>query len=299
MSNMQRFRIAGAVAFATILGACVDNPVAPSAARLGANTPALAVSGGPDLSDWKSFQGEVWICKDGNQTGTSFTFDWAATTYDGAPVASGMVTVPVGGCVMAVHLDTTVAARTHIAVTEHAPLANWALTDIDYDYGANFPGVVDVPVIDLQGRTISAVHANNDVGVQITFTNTYTPPSVACTYTQGFWKNHQELWDQNGEMVIWTGATFFNSGKTYAELFDMSAARGNSYVKLAHQYMAAKLNVNFGADPTIDAAIAQAEAYFSAHAAGSFYIKNAAWNALAETLAHYNEGLTGPGHCDY
>ena len=101
----------------------------------------------------------------------------------------------------------------------------------------------------------------------------------------------------SGEMIVWNGETFFNSGKTYAEIYAMSAAGGNSYVKLAYQYMAAKLNVNFGSDPVIDAAIAQAEALFAAHPAGSYFIKDAAWTALATTLDDYNTGLTGPGHC--
>lgn len=97
-------------------------------------------------------------------------------------------------------------------------------------------------------------------------------------------------------MVVWNGQAFFNSGTTYAEIFAMSAAGGNSYVKLGYQYMAAKLNVNFGFDPTIAAAIAQAEALFSAHPAGSYYIKDAVWNAIAITLHDYNNGVTGPGH---
>lgn len=299
MSTKQLFRIAGAVAFATMLGACVDDPIAPTAARLGADIPALAVTGGPDLSDWKSFQGEVWICKDGNQAGT-FGFDWAVSTLTGTPVLSGTVNVPLGTCVMAVHLDTVVTTRAHIAVTEQALAANWALTSITYTHGTNFPGTVGIPIISLPGRTISELHASNDFGVVVTFTNTYTPPEGPnCTYTQGFWKNHQELWDTNGEMVVWTGQSFFNSGKTYAEMYDLSAAGGNSYVKLAHQYIAAKLNVNFLSDPAVNAYIAQAEAYFAGHAAGSYFIKSAAWNALAEMLDRYNNGEIGPGHCDF
>lgn len=298
MSTRQLFRIAGAVAFATILGACTNDVVAPIDAYTVANVPALAVTGGPDLGDWQSFQGEVWICKDGNQTGTSFGFDWAVSTLTGTPVLSGTVNVPLGTCVLAVHLDTTVTTRAHIAVTEHALATNWALTSITYSHGTNFPGTVGIPIISLPGRTIGELHASNDFGAVVTFTNTYTPPSPTCTYTQGFWKNHQELWDEDGEMVIWTGDTFFNSGKTYAEIFDMSAAGGNSYVKLAHQYMAVKLNVNFGSDPVINAYIVQAEAYFSSLPSG-FYVKSNAWNALAEVLDNYNEGVIGPGHCSF
>jgi len=296
MSTRQAMRLAGAAAL-VVAAACADRSMAPEA-TLGPRAPALAVSGGPDLSDWKTFQGEVWICKDGNSSG-SFTFDWTvARRADGTLLLTGTTLVPVGQCVMAVHLDTVHTLPVHVTITEQGPPAHWALTAIDHAYGAGLPGTPDIPVVDLATRTIRDVHASNDLGVQVTFTNSYTPPAPSCTYTQGFWKTHQELWDAAGEMVIWTGGSFFNSGKTYAQLYAMSVAGGNSYVKLAHQYMAAKLNVNFGADPTIDASIAQAEAYFAAHPAGSTYIKDGAWNALATVLDNYNNGLTGPGHCD-
>lgn len=300
MSTKQLFRIAGAVALATLLGACADNATAPVAANPGANVPALAVTGGPDLSDWKTFQGEIWICKDGNQTGTSFTFDWSVVKRsDGTPLLAGTTVVPLGGCVMAVHLPTEVAYPVHVAVTEQGPPADWALTALAYAYGANFPLTPDVPAIDMASRTISGVHASNDVGVQITFTNTYTPPPPPyCTYTQGFWKNHQELWDTNGEMVVWTGQTFFNSGMTYAEILTTPPKGGNSYLMLAHQYIAAVLNLNSLSDPVVDAYIAQAEANFAGVPSG-FFVKDPAWNALASTLDGFNNGIIGPGHCDF
>lgn len=297
MSTTVLRRLSGAFALVALIGACSDHPVAPTTPAMRANAPALAVTGGPDLSDWRSFQGEVWLCKDGNGVG-NFTFDWTVELRrDGSPVASGTTIVPAGGCVMAVHLDTVHTLPVHVTVTEQVPPANWAFTAITHAYGAGLPVTPDTPVIDLATRTIRDVHASNDLGVQITFFNTYTPPAPACTYTQGFWKTHQELWDESGEMVLWNGALFFNSGVTHAELFAMSVAGGNSYVKLAHQYMAARLNVNLGGDPAIDAALAQAAAYFAAHPAGSTYIKSAAWNALATVLDDYNNGITGPGHC--
>jgi len=80
---MKRFRKWSALSLLTVTGglaACADQSVAPRsplAVRpgLASGPPSLAVTGGPDLSDYKTFQGQVWICKDGNQTGTSFNFD--------------------------------------------------------------------------------------------------------------------------------------------------------------------------------------------------------------------------------
>lgn len=124
------------------------------------------------------------------------------------------------------------------------------------------------------------------------------PPGPSCTLTQGFWKTHQELWDTKGEKVVWNGQLFFNSGRTYAQIYAMNPSGGNSYIQLAHQYIAAVLNVNGGSDPAADAAIANAAAKFSATAAGVTFVKNAAWTALATTLDNYNTGVTGPGHCN-
>ncbi|MEO6443796.1 MAG: hypothetical protein ABIZ91_20305, partial [Gemmatimonadaceae bacterium] len=64
-------------ALALALSACADQPTGvknPSTfiSTLASKAPSMAVSGGPNLSDYLTFQGEVWICKDGNQPGTSF-----------------------------------------------------------------------------------------------------------------------------------------------------------------------------------------------------------------------------------
>lgn len=145
------------------------------------------MTGGPDLSDWTKCQGEIWICKDGNKTGTSFASDWSVVTrHDGEPIASGTAIVPVGTCVLAHHVNLDANVRAHITVTELTPPANWALTAIVSDHG-NLPGTPEVPIIDLAARSITEVHASNDAGVQITFFNTYTPPPPpTCTYTLGY-----------------------------------------------------------------------------------------------------------------
>ena len=141
--------------------------------------------------------------------------------------------------------------------------------------------------------------ANNSTNLTIDYGFIAIPkPGPSCTLTQGYWKNHQELWDKNGERIVWTGQTFFKSGQTYAAIMATSVTGGNSYMQLAHQYIAAKLNVNGGSDPVINAAIAQAEALLNGHTQGSAFIKDAAWTSLATTLDNYNNGVTGPGHCN-
>jgi hypothetical protein len=132
------------------------------------------------------------------------------------------------------------------------------------------------------------------VGTLIRFYNTEIPVEDGCTYTQGYWKTHSvrgpagpadDGWDNVGG----PDAPFFGSGKTWYELF-WTPVKGSNYVKLAHQYMAAKLNVLNGASAPANVlqALADAEAYFN----GGAYPSSA-----HSILGAYNEGATGPGHC--
>jgi hypothetical protein len=125
-----------------------------------------------------------------------------------------------------------------------------------------------------------------------------TPQELGCTYTQGYWKTHSlagpapydDGWKNLGGGLE-HNTIFFNSGKTWLELWN-TPPRGSAYIQLAHQYMAAKLNVLNGASApsSVTSAIAAAEAYFTS---GTGDI-----TGLASTLGSYNEGLIGPGHCD-
>ena len=136
-----------------------------------------------------------------------------------------------------------------------------------------------------------------------------------CTYTQGYWKTHvnyaakpqfakkrDATWDQiDGAGVLNENALFYSSGKTYIEVM-WTAPAGNVYYVLAHQFIAAQLNVLDGASSaTIAAELAQAAALFSQYGPTHSYWKNKTNKANATTLAGklaaYNEGLTGPGHC--
>ena len=76
---------------------------------------------------------------------------------------------------------------------------------------------------------------------------------------------------------------------------------GNAYVNLAHQYMAARLNVLAGASttPQVDAALAWATTFFSTYTPSSTLTKAVKNQALAYAalLDDYNNGVIGPGHC--
>jgi hypothetical protein len=138
-----------------------------------------------------------------------------------------------------------------------------------------------------------------------------------CTLTQGYWKTHSsygpapkdDAWFAIGDVDkdgISEGPdeTFFKSGKSWYEVF-WTAPAGNPYYNLAHQYMAAKLNIANGASstPAVDAAILAAESLFNTYTpaqvaglkANSSVRKQ--FVELAITLDSYNNGLIGPGHC--
>jgi hypothetical protein len=128
-----------------------------------------------------------------------------------------------------------------------------------------------------------------------------------CTLTQGYWKTHSDrgpapyddAWKNLGALEEDT--LFFKSGKTWYTVFWTPPA-GNAFYNLAHQYMAAKLNVLNGASSTtaVDSALSGAEALFNSLATGSTTLtKTQRTQALAwaSTLDNYNNGIIGPGHC--
>ncbi len=132
-----------------------------------------------------------------------------------------------------------------------------------------------------------------------------------CTLTQGYWKTHNASFKGGapvdaGWMLIGGSkefTSFYSSGTTWFGVF-WTAPKGNVYYNLAHQYMAAKLNILNGATApaNVATAITSAEALLSANTpAQAALLKGGAkqsWTTLAGTLGSFNEGLIGPGHCD-
>jgi len=76
---------------------------------------------------------------------------------------------------------------------------------------------------------------------------------------------------------------------------------GNAYYILAHQYIAALLNIRAGAatKPAVVAALNYAQTFFTTYTPSSNLSKAVRQDAVAAagTLGSYNEGLIGPGHC--
>jgi len=177
-----------------------------------------------------------------------------------------------------------------------------------------FTNTVSFETTDDENDTVESGDATYTVVIDV-------PCPEGCTLTQGYWKTHNdsfrggaptdETWELLGDVdgdgpEEAEGETFFLSGQTYFEVM-WTAPQGNVYYLLAGQYIAAVLNGLDGADTSvISAELAAAETLFETHTpaqVAELKGKNgkelrAQFVELAGTLANYNEGLIGPGHCD-
>ena len=315
MSNFKGTRMAGTAVAIAALAACVDSPIAPGA-MVAPQSPSLAVTLGTPPTVRRDLEGQVWVCKSvnaGAPAGT-FTIQVSASNADAsAPVLpTETFDLQAGQCALVYAIDReTTVARYALTVTETVlPSADWALTGAAGTTIAPFNATL-LGTASINGTTVTGLGFIHDQGVVVTLTNTYTPPATGCTYTQGYWKTHSQSgpapydagWQNLGALEEDT--PFFLSGQTWLEAFNTPVA-GNQYYSLAHQYMAAKLNVLNGAGttPEVITAIADAEALFALYTPAQIAALKGStaprptFVSLAGILGSYNEGLTGPGHCN-
>lgn len=305
MRVMALKQLSALAAAALVAGACAD-PAAPRAVRVTAEDPNLAITSiRTDISNFPAGlgEGEHRLCKAANAGAPQQVFSFSVSRSGGTPEVHALAP---GQCV-----DLTFAPGLKggavfefLTITEAAPAANWVLGDIDITryiptFFPNYqPPAGAINSYDVNTRT-ATVAVNADYSTVVTFNNVYTPPppSIGCTYTQGYWKNHSAAgpapYDDGWKALaggLEHNTIFYSSGKTWLALF-RTPVRGSAYVSLAHQYMAAKLNVlNGAAAPTnVLAALATAESYFG----GS----SVSITGLASLLDEYNNGRLGTPHC--
>lgn len=122
-----------------------------------------------------------------------------------------------------------------------------------------------------------------------------------CTYTQGYWGNKPS--------VIWPSpydrnATFFMSGKSWQAVMDSAVNTAPGYYQLAHQYIAAVLNIQNGAPAPagVTATLALAENWLSTNIPATCATNSSCGlqKDWAKVLDDYNKGEYpgGPPHCD-
>lgn len=124
-----------------------------------------------------------------------------------------------------------------------------------------------------------------------------------CTLTQGYWKNHEEAWPVDALSI---GGVSYSAPELDALLG--TPAGGDASLILGHQLIAALLNIASGAGipPEVDAALDSAQQWMAAHADADGRLPYATpsgsdahsqGTSLGDTLADFNEGAIGPGHC--
>ena len=120
--------------------------------------------------------------------------------------------------------------------------------------------------------------------------------SAGCTLGQGYWKNTPQAWPV-GQLML---GTVSYSATELLTIFRTPVA-GNGLIQLAHQLIAAKLNIANGASgAAVAATVAAADALIGALVVppvGAGSLQTSQTSALNDTLDAFNNGLIGPGAC--
>ena len=136
---------------------------------------------------------------------------------------------------------------------------------------------------------------------------TIAAPPSGCTFTSGYYKNHPEvvfsLIAENGDTL--TLGTVAYTAAQIDGILAFQSVRGNGLISLAHQLIAAKLNIIGGASApsAVITAIAQADALIgSLTIPGSGitpygFLATSQTSVLATILDNFNSGIIGPGLC--
>lgn len=194
-------------------------------------------------------------------------------------------------------------------------LNTWGSAEIDFRLLPNQS--IDIEIGDTRGETgvtgtiaaelqpnteyvfVAITHGagmNTDSPLSLTSRSGTTTQGTNCTYTQGYWKNHSERWPVS---ALTLGSANYSASQLLS-IFNKSVS-GNGLISLAHQLIAAKLNIANGANPSsVAGTIAAADALIGllvVPPVGSGYLKPKDTSALTQMLDDFNNGLLGPGHC--
>lgn len=117
-----------------------------------------------------------------------------------------------------------------------------------------------------------------------------------CTYSQGYWKEHPGAWPVDGITI---------GGITYTMVDALivldTPPRGDATYILAHQLIAGKLNIFYGAGSSaLEETLAEADDWLVSHPLGSKpgNPEREVGISLADILEEFNTGEIGPGKCE-
>jgi hypothetical protein len=146
-------------------------------------------------------------------------------------------------------------------------------------------------------RALTLPVAPTEPGISTTISAATLPCITGgCTYSQGYWRTHPDAWPLSS---LTLGTPTYQATELMAILGN--PAQGNGLVTLAHQLIAAKLNIANGADPTVvQQTITDSDNVIGGliiPPLGNGYLPPDQTSELVEVLSQYNEGTIGPGHC--
>jgi len=159
----------------------------------------------------------------------------------------------------------------------------------------DYAGVLTTSILQFPGGVLRMYYQGGPDPTNINrdsqvFSAVQGPPP--CPRTHGYWKNHRAAWPVSSLAL---GSQTYTSSELLSLLGRPS--RGDASVILAHQLIAAKLNVFAGSDPgPIDDVLVDAEALLATHSGKLPYGVKArspegqSMIALARTLDAYNNG---------
>jgi hypothetical protein len=135
--------------------------------------------------------------------------------------------------------------------------------------------------------------------------NTVACGDFGCTWTQGYWKNHNHYATRSNRHIPWPiseDTAYFSCAETWYTILQQNSGRGGGggglLAQLGQQYVAARLNLAMGASatPEVLRAVDDLEVIlFDCEVSSD---ERADGLAAMEILDDYNNGRLGPGHCD-
>lgn len=246
---------------------------------------ASAGAGGPEASD-----AALDTVVNGDSSGSDAGPCNAA--FNSAGFRAGAVKIAImltdnfpGGC-----NDSFTAVDTANA-TRVANDASAAGIKISAIYNSSFPSATIIGIMTNYAATTGGVFVNtpsDGAGTALAIEDIIAACGSSaneCPLTQGFWKNHPEDWPVT-DLTI--GGMFYTAGELLT-ILQTPPKKGNSYLILGHQVIAALLNIAKGSDPSVIAdTLADAEAALTGVNLLTDFVKDTDLNATADMLDDYN-----------
>jgi len=321
---------AGTIAGLAVLGACTDATKTVSSPVLGPRNSSITNTGGTANG------GTVKVCIDASSPPGTYTFvnagtnsgvetDISNSTNDGADGGTG-TTVPnttdgtqytvgvgTGGCVTVLTRTAPDLTFPTFPDTKSATTIEVATTPagVIYDHTDCLNELVPaIPDPCGTGNSKTRAYMNFEHGSVITFFFTGSVTGHNCTFTQGYYKNHEVY--TAGVLSSNVSTTYIDAaGKLIIGTYHLSAAQiddiyganpGHGYnaggvvftkdqLPMIHQLITAELNIAGGASP---AAVA---ATITAANAGYTGASKSTLSTWTDTLDAFNNGKSGVDHC--